>query len=49
MLDKLLASAKSAVENVNLLIAESDDPFDMPPPWLDELEQVISEIEEEST
>jgi len=42
----LVNAAKVAVEAINELIAE-DDPFDMPPPWLDELEQAIAQAEEE--
>jgi len=41
----LLAAARAAVEAVNELIAE-DDPFDMPPPWLDDLDQAIAAAEQ---
>ena len=43
----LLKSAKKAVEAMNQLIAESDDPFDMPPAWLDDLEIAVWAFEEE--
>jgi len=42
----LLKSAKKAVETMNQLIAE-DDPFDMPPAWLDDLEMAVWACEEE--
>jgi len=43
--EALLAAAKSAVEAIDELIAE-DDPFDMPPPWLDDLDQAIAAAEQ---
>ena len=45
-LARLVEAAKSAAQAINELIAE-DDPFDMPPPWLDDLEQAIEAAEEE--
>ena len=43
----LLKSAKKAVETMNQLISESDDPFGLYAPWLDNLEMAVWACEEE--
>ena len=43
----LLKAAKKAVKTMNQLIAESDDPFDMPTSWLDDLEVAVWACEDE--
>jgi len=46
-MDTSETQAKSARDAISEMPSESDDPFDMPPAWLDRLDQAIQAAETE--
>jgi len=45
--EELLAQAKSALQTIDEMISEEEGPFEVRPPWVEDLREAIAKAEQE--